>query len=134
MPRRNLMAPAARRPAGFGRPLSCNNWFIVPASPSGECPGIKLRSPSRFASSTTVNYVPVTVVRLRKGVRMNLLRILPLACLLSAGAAQAQSACESHVVPGDRGLSWDALAGDDLVFCKALRSRGGEGRGLGWGR
>src|SRR3546814_11893817 len=89
---------------------------------SVECPGIKLRSPSRFASSTTVNYVPVTVVRLRKGVRMNLLRILPLACLLAAGAAQAQSAGECPLLPGDSGLPWNALAGDDFDFCKALRA------------
>src|SRR3546814_6511897 len=94
---------------------SSDLWFIVPASPSRECPGIKLRCSSRFASSTTVNYVPVTVVRLRKGVRMNLLRILPLACLLAAGAAQAQSAGECPLLPGDSGLSWNALAGDDFV-------------------
>src|SRR3546814_17079100 len=129
MPRRNLMAPAARRPAGFGRPLSCNNWFIVPASPSGECPGIKLRSPSRFASSTTVNYVPVTVVRLRKGVRMNLLRILPLACLLAAGAAQAQSAGDCPLLPGDSGPSGKAFAGHDLVFLTALGDHGEESKG-----
>src|SRR3546814_6398238 len=85
-----------------------------------------MRSPSQFASSTTVNYVPVTVVRLRKGVRMNLLRILPLACLLAAGAAQAQSAGECPLLPGDSGLSRNALAGDDFVFCKALRDSGEE--------
>src|SRR3546814_11497028 len=83
-----------------------------------------MRCPSQFASSTTANYVPVTVVRLRKGVRMNLLRILPLACLLAAGAAQAQSAGECPLLPGDSGLSWNALAGDDFVFCKALRDSG----------
>src|SRR3546814_12575752 len=77
-------------------------------------------------SSTTVNYVPVTVVRLRKGVRMNLLRILPLACLLAAGAAQAQSAGECPLLPGDSGSSRNALAGADFVFCKALRDSGEE--------
>jgi hypothetical protein len=57
---------------------------------------------------------------------MNLIRILPLACLLAAGAAQAQSAGECPMLPGDSGLSWKALAGDDFVFCKALREDGDE--------
>ncbi len=56
---------------------------------------------------------------------MNLLRILPLACLLAAGAAQAQSA-ECPLLPSDGGLSWKAMAGDDFVFCKALREDGAE--------
>lgn len=62
----------------------------------------------------------------RKGVRMNLLRILPLACLLAAGAAQAQSAGECPQLPGDANLTWSAMTGDDFVFCKALREDGGE--------
>ena len=57
---------------------------------------------------------------------MNLLRILPLACLLAAGAAQAQSAGECPLLPGDSGLSWKAVTGDDFVFCKALRDGGEE--------
>jgi hypothetical protein len=57
---------------------------------------------------------------------MNLFRILPLACLLAAGAAQAQSAGECPWLPGDSGLSWKAMAGDDFVFCKALQEDGGE--------
>ncbi len=57
---------------------------------------------------------------------MNLLRMIPLACLLAAGAAQAQSAGECPLLPGDSGLSWSALAGDDFVFCKALRDGGEE--------
>ncbi|MDN5781164.1 MAG: hypothetical protein L0H23_03920 [Luteimonas sp.] len=52
---------------------------------------------------------------------MNMFRILPLACLLAAGAAQAQSAGECPLLPSDSGLSWKAMAGDDFVFCKALR-------------
>src|SRR5690606_30662692 len=85
-----------------------------PARPPKRRPDDKLRTPSRFASSTTVNYVRVPVVQMRKGVRMNLLRLLPLACLLAAGAAQAQSAAgECPMLPGDSGLSWNAMTGDD---------------------
>ena len=62
----------------------------------------------------------------RKGVRMNLLRIIPLACLLAAGAAQAQSAGECPLLPDNSALSWKAMTGDDFVFCKALRDDGGE--------
>jgi hypothetical protein len=60
-------------------------------------------------------------VHARKGVRMNLLRSLPLACLLLAGAAQAQSAGECPSLPKDSGMSWKTLAGQDFVFCKAIR-------------
>ncbi len=58
---------------------------------------------------------------MRKGVRMNLFRFLPLACLLAIGAAQAQAADECPQLPTDSGLSWKAMAGDDFVFCKAIR-------------
>src|SRR3546814_11695012 len=105
---------------------SSDLWFIVPASPSRECPGIKLRCSSRFASSTTVNNVPVTLVRLRKGVRMNLLRLLPLACLRAAGPAQAQSAGDCTLLPADHGLSLTALDGAVFVFSPEFgRRRGG---------
>ena len=57
---------------------------------------------------------------------MNLFRLIPLACLLAAGAAQAQSAGECPLLPSDSGLSWNALSGDDFVFCKALRDGGEE--------
>jgi len=64
---------------------------------------------------------------MRKGVRMNLLRLIPLAFLLAAGAVQAQSvAGECPMLPGDSGLSWNAMTGDDFVFCKALRDSGDE--------
>lgn len=53
---------------------------------------------------------------------MNLLRLLPLACLLFAGAAQAQSAGECPLLPIDSGLSWQKLNGPDFVFCKAIRT------------
>jgi len=52
---------------------------------------------------------------------MNLLRSLPLACLLIAGAAQAQSAGECPSLPKDSGMTWKTLAGQDFVFCKAIR-------------
>jgi hypothetical protein len=52
---------------------------------------------------------------------MKLLRLLPLACLLSAGAVHAQSALECPQLPADSGLAWKVMAGDDFVFCKALR-------------
>jgi len=52
---------------------------------------------------------------------MNPFRMLPLACLLAAGAAQAQSAGECPLLPADSGLSWKAMAGEDFVFCKAIR-------------
>lgn len=57
---------------------------------------------------------------------MKLLRILPLACLLAAGAAQAQSAGECPLLPGDADLSWTATTGDDFIFCKAVRDNGDE--------
>ncbi|MFC3659168.1 hypothetical protein [Luteimonas notoginsengisoli] len=57
---------------------------------------------------------------------MNLLRILPLACLLAIGAVEAQSAGECPLLPGDSHLSWKAMTGDDFVFCKALQEDGGE--------
>src|SRR5690606_6313259 len=53
---------------------------------------------------------------------MNLLRMIPLACLLAAGAAQAQSAGECPMLPGDSNLTWTAMSGDDFVFCKAIRN------------
>jgi hypothetical protein len=58
---------------------------------------------------------------MRKGVRMNLLRFLPLACLLAAGAAQAQAADGCPQLPAGSGLSWKAMSGDDFLFCKAIR-------------
>jgi len=57
---------------------------------------------------------------------MTMLRMLPLACLLAAGAAQAQSAGECPLLPADADLSWSAMTGDDFVFCKALREDGDE--------
>ena len=57
---------------------------------------------------------------------MNMLRMLPLACLLAAGTAQAQAASECPLLPGDAALSWSAMTGDDFVFCKALRDNGDE--------
>lgn len=57
---------------------------------------------------------------------MNLFRILPLACLLAAGVAQAQSAGECPMLPGDSDLSWTAMTGPDFVFCKAIRDGGDE--------
>lgn len=53
---------------------------------------------------------------------MNLLRLLPLACLLAAGAAQAQSAGECPLLPIDSDLTWQKLNGPDFTFCKAIRA------------
>ncbi len=53
---------------------------------------------------------------------MNLLRLLPLACLLAAGTAQAQSAGECPLLPIDSNLTWQKLNGPDFTFCKAIRS------------
>jgi hypothetical protein len=61
------------------------------------------------------------VINMRKGVRMKLLRLLPLACLLTAGAAHAQSSLDCPQLPADSGLVWKVMAGEDFVFCKALR-------------
>ena len=52
---------------------------------------------------------------------MNLLRFLPLACLLVAGAATAQSAGECPMLPDGSGMSWKKLDGPDFIFCKAIR-------------
>lgn len=52
---------------------------------------------------------------------MNLLRSLPLAFLLVAGAAHAQSAGECPLLPGESGMTWKTLVGQDFVFCKAIR-------------
>lgn len=57
---------------------------------------------------------------------MNPFRMIPLACLLAAGVAQAQSAAECPVLPGDSNLTWTAMAGPDFVFCKAIRDGGDE--------
>jgi hypothetical protein len=56
---------------------------------------------------------------------MNMLKTLPLALLLAAGAAQAQSAggpCPSLV--GEPGLAWEHTAGPDFDFCRALDADG----------
>lgn len=53
---------------------------------------------------------------------MNLLRLLPLACLLVAGAAQAQSAGECPLLPIDSDITWQKLNGPDFTFCKAIRT------------
>lgn len=63
---------------------------------------------------------------MRKGVRMKPIRMLSLACLLAAGAAQAQSNGQCPILPGDSGLSWTAMNGDDFVFCKAIGNGGDE--------
>lgn len=52
---------------------------------------------------------------------MNLLRVLPLACLLVAGMAQAQSVGECPLLPIDSDLTWQKLNGPDFTFCKAIR-------------
>ena len=52
---------------------------------------------------------------------MNLLRCLPVAFLVLAGAAHAQSAGECPLLPAESGMSWKTLVGPDFVFCKAIR-------------
>ena len=52
---------------------------------------------------------------------MNLLRFLPLACLLVAGAANAQSAGECPTLSDEANLSWTKLDGPGFTFCKAIR-------------
>lgn len=56
---------------------------------------------------------------------MNLLRFLPLAALLAAGAAVAQTAGDCPVLPRDSGLHWDKMNAPELVFCKAIRDSDG---------
>lgn len=56
---------------------------------------------------------------------MYLLRLLPLAALLAAGAAMAQTAGDCPALPGDSGLRWDKMSAPDLVFCKAIRDSDG---------
>lgn len=51
-----------------------------------------------------------------------LTRLLPLLCVLAAGAAQAQSVGECPMLPGDSGLRWQKLDGPDFTFCKAIRT------------
>ena len=52
---------------------------------------------------------------------MNLLRFLPLACLLVAGAATAQSAGECPTLADGSSLSWKKVDGPGFTFCKAIR-------------
>jgi hypothetical protein len=68
------------------------------------------------------NYGRYNIVHARKGVRMNLLRGLPLVFLVLAGAAHAQSAGECPLLPTESGMGWKTLAGPDFVFCKAIRN------------
>jgi hypothetical protein len=56
---------------------------------------------------------------------MNLIRLLPLACLLWAGAASAQSDSACPTLPANSGLSWQKLDGSGFTFCKALRDSDG---------
>ena len=52
---------------------------------------------------------------------MNTLRLLPLACLLWAGMAHAQSPVDCPTLPAESGLAWDKLDSADFTFCKAIR-------------
>lgn len=53
---------------------------------------------------------------------MHTLRLLPLACLLWAGTAYAQSTVDCPTLPADSGLAWDRLDSADFTFCKAIRA------------
>lgn len=53
---------------------------------------------------------------------MNVMRLLPLACLLSlAGLVHAQSPGECPTLPADSGLVWERLDSAGFTFCKAMR-------------
>lgn len=49
----------------------------------------------------------------------------PLACLLLAGTAHAQTAATCPTLADDSGLRWEQLDGPDFTFCKAIRSSDG---------
>lgn len=49
----------------------------------------------------------------------------PLACLLLAGAAQAQTMPDCPALPADAGLEWERLDGPGFTFCKAIRTADG---------
>jgi hypothetical protein len=66
---------------------------------------------------------------------MNMLKALPLALLLAAGLAQAQSAggaCPR--LDAASGLAWEHTAGPDFDFCRALDGNGQQVLGVYVGR
>lgn len=56
---------------------------------------------------------------------MTSLRWLPVACLLLAGSAFAQSS-DCPALPAESGLSWQKLDGPGFLFCKAMRADGSQ--------
>jgi hypothetical protein len=55
-------------------------------------------------------------------IRMTSFRFWPLACLLLAGGAWAQSTADCPAMAADSGMAWEKLDGPGFTFCKAIRS------------